>query len=174
MVRAYRDIAKQFHFFNNPSTHADQTSRGYSVANPIESTDKQAEMSNRMLGRYVYTSYAQGRPVENPLFQAIERHLNSLAPSLEKQHIFALLRKSPQDGRDPAMIKAPNELASKDLAELGRLFHESYGGTLAVQDEPYWLQETFYDHDANAPQRKQFSQDFIQELRGLNDDTLSS
>lgn len=59
MSWVYRDIAKQYFFFSHPETHADQTARGYSIANPIEDEPKQAEIANRMLGRYVYGIYTQ-------------------------------------------------------------------------------------------------------------------
>lgn len=44
------------------------------------------------------------------------------------------MHKSPQEGRDPALIKAPKELSSKDLAELGRLVHDSFVTILSPEE----------------------------------------
>lgn len=106
------------------------------------------------------------------MYQHISAYLDSLAPSPAKTAIFGLLRKLPTDGRDPALIKAPDELSAKDLTELGRLFHDSFGQTPTALHEPYWLETPFFADDTNRQERKQLSQDFMQGLYDTHDDAL--
>lgn len=121
MARAYRDIAKQYYYFSHPETHADQASRGYVVGNPMEDTAKQKEIVDRMFGWYIYSMYTQGMPIDHPIYQMIELRLSNVPASHLKQEIMDLLHKHPTDGgRTPT--KAPDELSSRDLAQLGNLF----------------------------------------------------
>jgi subtilisin-like proprotein convertase family protein len=101
---AYWDIAKQYYYVLNP----DEADPKYTVADPVEDSNKFEEIANRHIGWEVYAAFKQGEEKE---------FLNRLDPEdLHFNEINLLLNKEPK--------KDVETLGSKDLSELGRLIRE--------------------------------------------------
>lgn len=100
------DIGKQFYYF----THPNEADRNYTIANPLESEEKQREIIDRHLGWEAYAVF------NNPATEERQRWKEKILGDPRYSKALAFLNKTPKENRT---------LSSKDLAELGAILRTS-------------------------------------------------
>lgn len=131
--RAYRDIAKQYHYFSNPDTHADQKKRGYKIANPLTDSLKQRVIVDRMFGWHLYRLYADSKGKYPKVQEEVINHLKANLSPEKYEEAMKLLNKDPLEGRDPDEVKEPQDLSSKNLGILWAIIRSNYGKKSSTQ-----------------------------------------
>ncbi len=96
------DMGKQYHYF----THPDEADKRYTIANPLDSSEKRDEILHRHLGWEFHAAYIKKR-LSQELLGLIDTH-----PEIKE-----LISKE---------VKTNNSLSSLDLAELGKLTHKAF------------------------------------------------